>query len=139
MEKIDKIKLISKYNVELFKKRNSMEYDERLIKEFEDKLREIGAFEEACKFVEEEIRDEEEQKAINEACKKLFDILKDFNIWKTTKLKELLKEVEPILKKDISFIGRLDLYEDLMKLPKYKDLEERDKIRIAMQIGSLSL
>ena len=41
--------------------------------------------------------------------------------------------------KDTSYVGRLNLYEELMKLPNYKDLDEREKIRIAMKLGSLSL
>ena len=85
MEKISKAELISKYAMEFFKKRNSIEYDEVLIRELENKLKDMDAFEEARKFIEEEIREEEEQKAINEACKKLFEVLKDFNIWKTAK------------------------------------------------------
>ena len=139
MEKISKTRLISKYNVELFKKRNSMEYDERLIKELEDNLKEVGALDEARKFIEEEIREEEEQKIVNEACERLFDILKDFNIWKASKLKKELEAVKSTLMEDTSFIGRLNLYEKLIKLPNYKDLPEREKIRIAMKLGSLSL
>lgn len=139
MEKISKAELISKYATELFKKRNSVEYNEELIKELENKLKDIDAFEEACKFIEKEIREEEEQKAIDEACKKLFVVLKDFNIWKTSKLKKELEAVKSTLMKDTSFIGRLNLYEELMKLPNYKDLNEREKIRIAMKLGSLSL
>ena len=139
MKKISNAELISKYAVEFFKKRNSIEYNEALMEKLESRLKEVGAFDEACKFIEEEIREEEEQKAIDEACKKLFVVLKDFNIWKTAKLNELLREVEPVLMKDISFIGRLNLYEELMELPNYRDLDEREKIRIAMKLGSLSL
>ena len=139
MEKISKDDLISKYAIELFKKRNSVEYNEELIKELENKLKGIDAFEEACKFIEKEIREEEEQKAVDEACKKLFEVLKDFSMWKASKLKKEVEEVKSILMKDTSYVGRLNLYEELMKLPNYKDLNEREKIRIAMKLGSLNL
>ena len=83
--------------------------------------------------------DEEFKKALK-VSNDLFNILKDFTLLKVGKFDEELKSIKEILKEcDKLYVARTSLYKDLIELPKYKNLEEDEKIALAMKIGALDM
>ena len=83
--------------------------------------------------------DEEFKKALK-ASNDLFSILKDFTLLKVGKFDEELKGIKETLKEcDKLYVARTSLYKDLIELPKYKNLEEDEKIALAMKIGALDM
>ena len=135
---ISKRELIAKYDVELLKKRNNMSYNESLINSIEKQLKEIGALEEAIKFVNSNIEECRDFKEALSAADDLFNILKDFTMFRVGKFdKELVKIKEVLKKQDEYYSARISLYERLLELPKYAKLDEEEKIKLAMKIGAL--
>ena len=81
--------------------------------------------------------DENSKKASN-AAKSLLEILQEFNIWRIGKYDKELKDIKDTLQEfDKGYIHRLFLFKDLMELPKYAEMDEDEKIVIAMKIGAL--
>ena len=69
-----------------------------------------------------------------------FEILKDFRIWDIGKYDNEIKTIAALYKKyDKSYIYRYNLYELLMKEPKFKKYTEKEKIIFAMQMGALDI
>ena len=133
----NKNELIEKYSFETFKERVEEGYKSKLIPMLEKDLEKLGALKEAKERAEREIEEIKVLEGILEASKKLFNIFENFSIWKTGKFNEEIKKVKEILKKDTSYVGRINLYKKLMNFPKFKELEEDKKIKIAMQLGAL--
>ena len=74
----------------------------------------------------------------DEAVEELLNIIKDFTIWDIGKYNYELSELtEKIRDNDYFYSTRLTLYKRIIEFPKYKDLDEDEKIKIAMKIGSL--
>lgn len=83
------------------------------------------------------LKDENSKKA-SSAAKLLLKILQEFNIWRIGKYDNELKGIINTLQEfDKSYIHRLFLFKDLIKLPKYAEMDEDEKIIIAMKIGAL--
>ena len=81
--------------------------------------------------------DQEFKEALN-AADDLFNILKDFTIFKIGKFEEELVKIKEVLKKqDEYYNARISLYKRLLELPKYTKLDEEEKIKLAMKIGAL--
>ena len=81
--------------------------------------------------------DQEFKEALN-AADDLFNILKDFTIFKIGKFDEELVKIKEVLKKqDEYYNARISLYKRLLELPKYAKLDEEEKIKLAMKIGAL--
>ena len=81
--------------------------------------------------------DQEFKEALN-AADDLFNILKDFTIFKIGKFDEELVKIKEVLKKqDEYYNARISLYERLLELPKYAKLDEEERIKLAMKIGAL--
>ena len=81
--------------------------------------------------------DANSKKASN-AANSLLKILKEFNIWKIGKYDEELKSIKSTLQElDKGYVHRLLLFKELMRLPKYAEMDEDEKIRLAMKIGAL--
>ena len=81
--------------------------------------------------------DQEFKEALN-AADDLFNILKDFTIFKIGKFDEELVKIKEVLRKqDKYYNARISLYEKLLELPKYTKLDEEEKIKLAMKIGAL--
>ena len=81
--------------------------------------------------------DKEFKEALN-AADDLFNILKDFTIFKIGKFDEELVKIKEVLKKqDEYYNARISLYKRLLELPKYTKLDEEEKIKLAMKIGAL--
>lgn len=81
---------------------------------------------------------DEKRVIADKAAEEFLNIIKNFTIWDFGKYNEKLNELtEKIKNNDCFYSTRVDLYERVLELPKYKDLDERDKIKIAMKIGSL--
>lgn len=136
--KLNKIDLIVKYEGELFKKRSGFPYDEKLIEELEKNLNSIGALEEAKNNIKKDIEDEQVHEEAVKSCEELFKILKEFSIWKFNKSNDELKQIKSSLEQnDKYYMARISLFEKLMRDSKFKGLEEREKIRVAMQLGAL--
>jgi len=135
---ISKRELIAKYDVELLKKRNNMSYNESLINSIEKQLKEMGALEEAIKFVNSNIEECRDFKEALSATDDLFNILKDFTMFRVGKFDKELERIKEVLKKqDEYYNARISLYERLLELPKYAKLDEEEKIKLAMKIGAL--
>ena len=118
------------YTHEAARKRLGLSYDNELIVSLVEKLELEGTLEEANNLIKKEIEDEEKSQLANKASANLFEILKDFTIWKVGKFDEDLEKIKKVLKeKDELYSSRISLYEHLMELPKYKRMNERDKIR----------
>ena len=82
-------------------------------------------------------KDENSKKA-SKAAELLLKILQEFNIWRIGKYDKELKDIKDTLREfDKSYIHRLFLFRDLMELPKYAEMDEDEKIMIAMKIGAL--
>lgn len=83
---------------------------------------------------------DEEFKRASKASKNLFNILKDFTLLKVGKFDEELKSIKETLKEcDKLYVTRTSLYKDLLELPRYKKLEEDEKIALAMKMGALDM
>ena len=137
---ISKRELIAKYDVELLKKRNSKPYDETLISSLEQQLKEIGAFEEAVKFVKGNTEGGRDFKEALDATDDFFDILKNFTIFKVGKFDEELIKIKEVLKtQDEYYNARIGLYKRILELPRYARLDEEEKIKLAMKIGALDI
>ena len=81
--------------------------------------------------------DKEFREALN-AADDLFNILKDFTMFKVGKFDKELERIKEVLRKqDEYYNARISLYERLVKLPKYIKLDEEEKIKLAMKIGAL--
>lgn len=102
----------------------------------EEFLKELGLFgkENISEKVEAEDRNFQE---VCDACDRLFEILKEFNLFKTGKFDKELEEIKEILKKDDSYVGRALFYKRLLDLPRYAKLSEMEKIILAMKLGAL--
>lgn len=92
--------------------------------------------------IDEEIsRNKEHDKKFKEALKAaddLFNILKDFTMFKVGKFDKELERIKEVLRKqDEYYNARISLYERLLELPKYTKLDEAEKIKLAMKIGAL--
>lgn len=92
--------------------------------------------------IDEELsRNQEHDKKFKEALKAaddLFNILKDFTMFKVGKFDKELERIKEVLRKqDEYYNARISLYERLLKLPKYVKLDEEEKIKLAMKIGAL--
>lgn len=136
--KLNKIDLIVKYEGELFKKRSGFPYDEKLIEELEKNLNSINALEEAKNNIKKDIEDEQVYEEATKSCEELFKILKEFSIWKFNKSNNELKQIKSSLEQnDKYYIARIFLFEKLMRDSKFKGLKEREKIKVAMQLGAL--
>ena len=74
----------------------------------------------------------------DEAVEELLEVIKNFTIWDLGKYNNELEEFsEKIKNNDCFYSSRINLYKRALELPKYKDLDEYNKIRLAMKIGSL--
>lgn len=134
----NKYELISKYVLGQFNKREGYKYNSELLSNVEKELEERGYLEEAKEAVLKDIKEDEERKEVKASCTKLAEILEDFNVWKIGKFNKELKEIKDTLReKDSNYAGRITLFEQLMETPKFKELEEHKKIRVAMQLGAL--
>lgn len=81
--------------------------------------------------------DQEFKEALN-AADDLFNILKDFTMFKVGKFDKELERIKEVLRKqDKYYNARISLYERLLELPKYAKLDEEEKIKLAMKIGAL--
>lgn len=128
------------YTHEVARERLGLSYDDGLINSLMEKLKSEGTLEEADNLIKKEIEDEKRSQLANKASAKLFEILKDFTIWEVGKFDEDLKEISKVLKEnDDLYSSRIFLYEQLMELPKYKKMDKRNKIRLAMQLGALDM
>lgn len=74
---------------------------------------------------------------IGQAGEDLFNILKEFNIWRIGKYDKDLEDIKNKLKGDKYYIVRTALCEKLLEEPKYKELEESEKIKLILKIGAL--
>ena len=134
----NKYELIYEYVLGQFNKRQGYEYDSELLSNIEKELEERGYLEEAKGIVLKDIKEDKEREEVKNSCTKLEKILEDFNVWKIGKFNKELKEIKETLKeKDSTYIGRIILFEQLMEIPEFKELEEHQKIRVAMQLGAL--
>ena len=134
----NKYELISEYVLGQFNKREGYEYSSELLSNIEKELEERGYLEEAKGAVLKDIKEDEERKEVKASCTKLSEILEDFNVWKIGKFNKELKEIKDTLReKDSNYVGRIALFEQLIKIPKFRELEEHKKIRMAMQLGAL--
>lgn len=87
-----------------------------------------------------EIIDQEREDKLGEISTITFEILKNFNTFSIGKYNKELKEFVLIFKKeDYDYSWRYDLYEKLMKEPKFKNYSEKDKIIYAMKMGALDI
>ena len=83
--------------------------------------------------------DKEFKEALN-AADDLFNILKDFTMFKVGKFDKELERIKEVLRKqDEYYNARISLYERLLELPKYIKLDEEEKIKLAMKIGALDI
>lgn len=115
-----------------------MSYNESLINSIEKQLKEMGALEEAIKFVNSNIEECRDFKEALSATDDLFNILKDFTMFRVGKFDKELERIKEVLKKqDEYYNARISLYERLLELPKYAKLDEEEKIKLAMKIGAL--
>lgn len=74
----------------------------------------------------------------DKATQKLYNILEEFNIWRLGKYDEELKEIKSTLEKnDRLYLSRVELYKRLIELPKFKKLDEDERIELAMKLGAL--
>lgn len=92
--------------------------------------------------IDEEIsRNKEHDKKFKEALSAaddLFNILKDFTMFRVGKFDKELERIKEVLRKqDEYYNARISLYERLLELPKYAKLDEEEKIKLAMKIGAL--
>ena len=134
----NKYELIAKYVLGQFNKREGYKYNSELLSNVEKELEERGYLEEAKEAVLKDIKEDKERKEVKASCTKFAEILEDFNVWKIGKFNKELKEIKDTLReKDSNYVGRTALFEQLMKTPKFKELEAHKKIRIAMQLGAL--
>lgn len=131
-------KLLSRYCIEVGKKRNNLPYDELLINSLESKLKSENLLTEAKGMIKLEDEFDNNFKESEKACNSLFEIIKNITIWNFSENKDRVKELKDIVRsKDKNYTNRISLYEKLIKLPQFKDLEETEKIRIAMKLGAL--
>jgi len=131
-------KLLSSYCIEVGKKRNNLPYDETLINSLESKLESENLLTEAKEMIKLEDEFDNNFEESEKACNNLFEIIKNITIWNFSENKDKIKELKDIVRsKDKNYTNRISLYEKLIKLPQFKDLEETEKIRIAMKLGAL--
>lgn len=105
-------------------------------------------FKKSCEFLSTDEKQEiyekinkiisEKRTIADKAVEELLSIIKDFTIWDIGKYNNELSELtEKIRDNDYFYSTRLTLYKKIIEFPRYKDLDEDEKIKIAMKIGSL--
>ena len=87
-----------------------------------------------------EIIDQEREDKLISVSNKTFEILKKFNTFSVGKYNKELNEFVSLFKEeDKDYSWRYNLFEKLMKEPKFKNYSEEQKIIYAMKMGALDI
>ncbi|MBQ3642346.1 hypothetical protein II906_10560 [bacterium] len=90
--------------------------------------------------IRERSKEDDKYIKLQKATDRAFEILKDvtlFNKLRGEKYKEIKEICELYKKEDSTYCWRCDLYEKLIKEPKFAKFTEEQKIILAMQMGAL--